>query len=426
MSVQPDRGRFVVERWDVAGPVLTLRYSGGGRSFCETFRLPADVPVDPGTAAVVDLLAVVAAVSYAKALSPCEVIAPGIALTRAGTALVESAFGDGMAEFAHRTGIADPIRFVPGEVRADTPGVARVGRPLVPLGGGRDSCVVATGLGRLDPILLSVGGSDAARRVAATLGRDLVVVERSIDPQILAMNAAGAPNGHIPITAITMLVSVVAASSLGSACVVMANELSASNPTRVVDGRAVNHQHSKSAVFEMLLSGALSSVGAAAACVSALRNRSDTEIARTFARKCASLHGEFVSCNRAGILDAGRRSSRWCGQCPKCRSICLSLAPHMEPAALAAIFGRDLLADEHEVAGFADLCHEERKPFECVQTVDEACAAIGLLAGAPAWSGHAVVRALAHLGRPAVETEPEPLGDHVPAEIRSAMEEFFS
>lgn len=425
-SVQPDRGHFVVEGWDVAGSDLTLRFSGGGRTFRETCRFPAPIPVDPGTSAVLDLLAVVAAVSYAKALSPCDVHAPGIALTLAGTALVESAFGEGMAEFAHHTGIAEPVRFARGQSRPDTPCDVGAGRPLVPLGGGRDSCLVATALGPLDPILLSVGGSDAARRVAATLGRELAVVERSIDPQILEMNSAGSPNGHIPITAITMLISAVAASGLGSPSVVMANEMSASNPTRIVEGRPVNHQHSKSDAFEMFLVGALASVGARVVCVSALRNKSDTDIARAFAQKCTSLHHDFVSCNRAGIKDPQRRSARWCAQCPKCRSIYLSLAPHMEPAALATIFGRDLLADEHEIPGFADLCHQERKPFECVQTVDEARAAVGVLAASSIWSGHSVVRALAHLGGPPVATHARRLGDHVPEEIRAAMEKFFS
>lgn len=426
-----DRTRFTVEGWEIAGRTVTLNYSGGGRTFRETYEFPVAVAIDPGTAGVLDLLAMVAAVSYAKAFAPCVVSAPALALTRAGRELVESAYGDGMAEFAHHTGIEEPVRLDAVEVREAPPGIAGAVAPagggvLVPIGGGRDSCVVATALAPLRPMLLSIGGSDAARRVAAASGAELVVVDRAIDAQILELNAAGAPNGHVPITAITMLASTVAAASLGAGCVVMANEASASNPTRSIGGRSINHQHSKSAVFETLLHAALGSVGSRVVCVSALRNRSDTEIARVFARRCAHLHADFVSCNRANLRDASRRSVRWCGECPKCRSICLSLAPHMDPAAVAGIFGRDLLDDDRATEGFADLCHDERKPFECVQTVAEARASLAILAGSEQWAGHRVVRALAHLAGPPVAPVAEPLGDHVPETVRRAMEEFFS
>lgn len=408
---------------------MTLRYTGGGRTFREAFEFPAAIPSDAGTSAVLDLLAMVAAVSYAKALAPCDVSAPKIALTAAGRALVASAYSAGMAEFAHHTGIEDPLRL--GEIldRPDSSAPtesANAGRLVVPLGGGRDSCVVASALSHLEPVLLSIGGSAAARAIASTLGRTLVVVGRTIDAQVLEMNAAGAPNGHIPITAITMLASTVAAACLGADCVVMANESAASNPTRVVKGRAINHQHSKSAEFEALFGHALGSVGARTRCISALRNRSDTEIARVFARRCAPLHPDFVSCNRAEIRDPDRRATRWCGRCPKCRSIFLSLAPHMTPGQVSAIFGRDLLDDEVEVSGFADLCDDERKPFECVQTVAEARASIGVLVTTKEWSDHQVVRALAHLAGPAPVIDAPELGTHVPSAVREAMVEFFS
>ena len=434
VSAGSSRNHFVVEGWERAGAVVTLCYSGGGRTFREVFEFPVDVPSNSEVSGVIDLLAMVGAVSYAKALAPCEISASTIALTRAGRALVESAYGQGLAEFAHHTGISHPLRLAATLERDDAVSPSPMspanndggGRPMVPLGGGRDSCVVAAALLHLDPILLSIGGSAAARAVAADLGRELVVVGRTIDSQIIEMNAAGAPNGHIPISAITMLASTVAAASLGAECVVMANEAAASNPTRMVNGHPVNHQHSKSAEFETLLVAALSSVGSPTQCVSGLRNRSDTEIARVFAHRCTALHADFVSCNRTGVRDPQRRAARWCGECPKCRSIYLSLAPHMAPADLSAIFGRDLLADVNEVAGFADLCDEERKPFECVQTVDEARASIGILAASATWGDHQVVRALAHLGGSIPATTTLALGDHVPSRVREAMEAFFS
>jgi hypothetical protein len=223
-----------------------------------------------------------------------------------------------------------------------------------------------------------------------------------------------------------MLVSVLCAAALGCDAVVMANEASSSSPTRVVDGEAVNHQHSKSFEFEMALHEMLVSVGSKVGCFSALRDRDDTEISRVFAAKCASVHEAIVSCNRAGVRDVSRRSERWCGDCPKCRSVYLSLAPHMRPVDLAAMFGRDLLADPDQVAGFAALLDDATKPFECVQTTDEARGAIMSLASSGDWSRHSVVSALAEHGARRTAGTPEGLGGHVPDPVRTAMREFFS
>ncbi len=426
--IPANRSRLEVLPWSLEGGTLVMSWSGGGKVFSETVRFPATVPREPWVEQVIDLLTVVSSLSYAKALAPVTISLGSSRLTAAGRALVESACSDGMAEFAHQTGINSPIAVESTNANvADTRAEASSGeRPLIPLGGGRDSAVVACALDGADPILLSIGGSAAAQRVAAALDRDLVVVTREIDDQILELNAAGAPNGHIPITAITMLVSVLCAAALGADAVVMANEASASTPTRVVDGVAVNHQHSKSHVFEMLLHDALASIGSPVGCFSVLRDRDDTDISRVFADKCASVHRAVVSCNRAGVRDASRRSTGWCCDCAKCRSVYLSLAPHMTPSRLSSIFGGDLLADPAQTAGFAELLDDATKPFECVQTTDEARAAVLQLAGSGDWSGHSVVVALAERGAARVSATAAGLGDHVPTRIRVAMEEFFS
>lgn len=422
------RSRLEVLPWSLEGETLLMSWSGGEKVFTETVRFPAPVPLEPWVEQVIDLLVAVSSLSYAKALAPVTISLGSSRLTVAGRALVESACSDGMAEFAHQTQIASPIAVESMSVTvADTRVEPSRGmRPLIPLGGGRDSAVVACALDGADPIHMSIGGSDAARRVAAALGRDLVVVVRDIDDQILELNAAGAPNGHIPITAITMLVSVLCAAALGADAVVMANEASASSPTRIVDGVAVNHQHSKSHVFELLLHDALASVGAPVGCFSVLRDRDDTDISRVFAHKCAVVHRAVVSCNRAGVRDASRRSAGWCRDCAKCRSVYLSLAPHMTPSHLSSIFGGDMLADPAQIPGFAELLDEVSKPFECVQTTDEARAAVMQLAGPGEWSGHVVVAALARRGAPRSHVTPVGLGEHVPARLRAVMEEFFS
>ena len=112
-----------------------------------------------------------------------------------------------------------------------------------------------------------------------------------------------------------------------------------------------------------------------------------------------------MSCNRAFIRDPARRSGGWCGQCPKCRSVFLSLAPFMDPGRLAAIFGRDLLADPAQVPGFLELVEPGAKPFECVGEIDEARTAVALLAADPRWRSHPLVTALAAGSPPPTTTD---------------------
>jgi hypothetical protein len=136
---------------------------------------------------------------------------------------------------------------------------------------------------------------------------------------------------------------------------------------------------------------------------SVLRPASELAIARAFAGLPA-FHPHFTSCNAVFRLDPARRRSNWCGDCPKCRFVFLALAPFLAPDALLAIFGTDLLADDSQYDGFADLAGlRDHKPFECVGEEAESLLAMRLLAegigadgrpGRDEWRDHAVVRRL--------------------------------
>jgi hypothetical protein len=158
---------------------------------------------------------------------------------------------------------------------------------------------------------------------------------------------------------------------------------------------------------------------------SVLRPASELSIARAFAR-LDQYHPVFTSCNRIFKLDPALRLTSWCCDCDKCRFVFLMLAPFMEPDALWRIFGRAMLDDERQYAGFALLTATGgHKPFECVGETVEVLAAIRLLADDPRWRDQRVVRRLASdvLPRfPSEATDPEPVfalsGDHqVPPEL---------
>lgn len=401
---------FTVNGWSIEGDAVILSYSAGQHTFGESLTFPSAVSPDPVGERILDLLAIVAGVSYAKAFAPADIRFPGINIAESALEVVARIYDEGMREFAHQNGLSLPAPFTvteTGRSRAfPADSTAPASRPLIPFGGGRDSCVVASALGHLEPTLFTVGENPHARAVARRMDLPLVTVGRTIDPALLSLNAAGAPNGHVPVTAINSLVSVFHAHVTGHSRVVMANENSASRPTRTVGGIEVNHQYSKSTVFESLLSLALRDTGTPVTYGSVLRGFSDSEISRAFALRCTRLHDVFMSCNRAMVRDPDRRSARWCGECPKCFGVFLSLAPFMSPDDLTAIFGSDLLADPANGPGFRALMSHDTKPFECVADVDEARESLRKLVTDHRWSDHVVVRESRSLAEPLAETAP--------------------
>lgn len=396
---------FVVEGWTLDGRDLALHSRRDSDRFTETVRFPVDIEPGPTVSRLLDLLSVIAGVSYVKACAPASLRHPTVRLTAAGAEAVRAVYDEGLREFAVTAGfgLPVPVGYTGEEVLPAVPSLPTIPeaapgqgstRPLIPLGAGRDSSLVTLALAHLDPLLVTIGHNRFAERVAAELGLELLTVERHIAPRLLELNAAGAPNGHVPVTAINSLVSVVLADHLGGLPVVMANERGASAPTRHVDGVPVNHQFSKSGHFEVLLRQAIASTGSAVRYGSVLRDVAEQRIARAFALRSTPLHMAFMSCNRAMVRDPARRSDGWCGACPKCRSVYLSLAPFLQPADLTAIFGADLLADPHQTSGFVDLVRADAKPFECVAEIDEARQAAAELARSPIWSAHPGVIAL--------------------------------
>ena len=256
-------------------------------------------------------------------------------------------------------------------------------------------------------VLFALGDAAPIDACIARAGLPFIRVRRRLDPALLALNRAGALNGHVPVTGILSAITLAAAMLHGCDTVVMSNEHSASAPNLVVDGAPVNHQYSKSLEFEADLAGYLATrVSADIGYFSLLRPLSEIEIARRFARQ-RQYFDVFRSCNAAYRQAAAERAQHWCGDCPKCRFVFLALAPFVAKAELTAIFGADLLDDDRQAQGFAELCGlAEHKPFECVGEIEESAAAMAHLAGQAEWRDDAVVRRLGMaLGAP----DPTPL-----------------
>lgn len=378
------------------------------------------------------MLSAAAATSYVKARLP-EWVRIGSGLGATGRALVRDVFREGLGEFAYRNGL-EPIepRF---EFEGDATGKAGElptdGGWLVAVGGGKDSVVAMEMLKQAGQRATAacIGSYGPVRECAEIAGLELIEIERRLAPELAEWNRAGAPNGHVPVTAIHSLILLMQTMLSGKRGVVMANERSADDPTRVDEaGRAVNHQYSKSFAFENALRGWLrEEVGGTPDYFSLLRPLSELEVCRRFAG-LPEYHHAFVSCNAAYRRDPECRAAKWCCDCPKCRFVFLGLAPFMRPSDLVEIFGRDLLRDESQTAGFLELLSSEAKPFECVGTRAEVRAAFGLLKGDTGWREAPVVRAASEqYGITPFKLEHakgvlSPSGEHaIPAELASKL-----
>jgi 7-cyano-7-deazaguanine synthase in queuosine biosynthesis len=397
--------------WTVEGPDIALTTElTGVATLTERLRivLPDGTPVapdasDPAVAGALDVLALAASVSYLKATLPARIEVTGIPAGPAGLAMLRALMTDGLAELALRAGLGRlDGAFAIG---SGAPGLAR-GAPraasdvsttppgvLVTVGGGKDSALSLALAARHDPDVLAVAVNPRPpmERTAAWAGVGLVRIERRLDRGLLDLNARGAINGHVPITAIVTSAAVVAAATLGRGTVVVSNERSADAATRDVDGWSVNHQYSKTAAFQRLLDAALLEAGATTRAVSLLRPLSELAIARGVARE-AGLVAQVTSCNAAFALDGP--GDGWCGRCDKCRFVQLALAPFSDRARLVADLGFDALGDAEQVDDFAAMLDPATKPFECVGTVDEVRLALDLLSVQDGWRDAAAVRAL--------------------------------
>jgi UDP-N-acetyl-alpha-D-muramoyl-L-alanyl-L-glutamate epimerase len=395
--------RFLARELDARGRV-TLRYALDDEIFfAEEFELPLEAELSDaelGSAqGLLSLLHWVAGVSYFKTATPPEISCEAGAPPPAAAALLEALYSQGLGEFAYANGLPLPRpRFgqAIGPGSGGSSGATAPERMLVAVGGGKDSAVaveIARRSGR-ELVLFSVGDAPAIARTISVARLPHLVVRRRLDPQLSALNRAGALNGHIPVTAIVSCAALLTAVLHGFDTVVMANERSASSGNVTWDGVEINHQFSKGILAERLLSAAVAEAASGLQLFSILRPASELAIARAFAQM-VPYHGAFTSCNAIFRLDPAQRARSWCCDCPKCRFVFLALAPFSDPAHMREIFGRDLLDDERQFAGFALLTATGgHKPFECVGEEEESVAAIRMLAADPRWRDHAVVRRL--------------------------------
>lgn len=362
--------------------------------FREHIELPEPIIVDDTVRGLARLLSMAASLSYYKALVPA-LLTTEFEASEGEQRFFEAVTANGLAEFAYRNDLPQALTptfaFGLGESVESAMAAGRQAQPgatLAAVGGGKDSIVTIEalrGVGR-QLRLFSVNDYAPIAATAERAGLPRLMVTRKLDPQLFALNEAGAPNGHVPVTAINSVIALLVAYQQGIGEVVFSNEASSSYGNLTWHGRVVNHQWSKGIVFEQMLHDLVAPYGLTY--VSLLRPLSELAIMRRFAQH-AAYHDVFTSCNRAFKLDASKRTA-WCGDCDKCRFVYLCLAPFVTRPQLEGIFGADLLADESQREGFFELLNidDRVKPFECVGEPSECRVALDLIRESPAWAEH--------------------------------------
>lgn len=322
-------------------------------------------------------------ISYWKAAcSPLIIVRP-FRLPAPQLEFWKSLYWNGLGEFFHTNGIrCDESSFLKieateGNVVDPFVNHAHDKRVLVPVGGGKDSAVslelLASSGHEVIPFMLNP--SPAMLRIIQASGTETslpMAVNRSLDPQLIDLNAKGFLNGHTPFSALLAFVTSAAAVLTQTKHIALSNESSANEAT--IPGTHINHQYSKSLHFESSFRAYLAEyLTPTINYFSLLRPLNELQIAWLFSRM-PQYHSAFRSCN------AGSKTDSWCGQCPKCLFTYTILSPFLGQSDLVRIFGKDLLSDTTMLPLLESLAGlTTHKPFECVGTVSEVQACLNYL-----------------------------------------------
>ena len=318
-------------------------------------------------------------ISYWKTSCPPRIIVKPFSLQPEALEWWKNLYYHGLGEFFHTNGIVpDYHDFLTFECESghdpERHNLELNELNLVPVGGGKDSVVTLEILTqsnyRVIPFFLNP--TKAALDVVNAAGfktDQAVIINRTLDPQLLRMNEEGFLNGHTPFSALLAFYSLIPAVLSGSKNIVLSNESSANEPS--IPGTMINHQYSKSYAFEKDFREYCSHyISPAFKYFSFLRPLNELQIASLFSG-FEKYHDFFRSCN------VGSKAGIWCGKCPKCLFTFIILSPFLAPAELLKIFGHNLLDDPHLQLYFDQLCGlESEKPFDCIGTVDEVNAAL--------------------------------------------------
>ncbi len=363
--------------FDKANKTLVLRYNFDSQeSLEERYVFNCDF-VDYNQDALdraLQLLFLMAGISYYKAYLPPKIIAKNLTIDPTVANFLSKTYQKGLGEFFYENSLAfnNSIEF-PITATEISPLEIDSDGTLVAVGGGKDSIVSVEKMkGNLDVTTWSLGHRQQLEPLIKQLDTEHIWVERQLDPKLFKLNSQGAYNGHVPISAIFGCVGAILCILTGKKDIVMSNEYSANEETMVYQGYKINHQYSKTSEFEEDFQRILTHLfGNGIRYYSLLRPFSELQISEMFAQYFDKYRDVFSSCNRAFVQRSDALG--WCGECPKCVFTFLALATYLDIDQVTALFGgKNLLLNKDLRKSFQKLISsDQRKHFDCVGTIEE-------------------------------------------------------
>ena len=324
-------------------------------------------------------LGMVELVSYWKCACAPQIIVKCGNLSKDDCDWWKKLYYNGLSEFFYMNNIkTDFDSFV--EIMAEETNIAlsyeykKSDKNIIPVGGGKDSNVTMELLKHFSEsnFCFTVNDQPAREESAMTAGyadERIIRTYRTIDKELLSLNAKGYLNGHTPFSAIVAFLSLYCAYLIGGEYIVLSNESSANESN--IDGTDINHQYSKSFEFESDFNNYVEkNITKDIRYFSLLRAFNELQIAKQFSA-FSKYHSIFKSCN------VGSKKNIWCANCAKCLFVYIILSPFLSDEKLVSIFGENLLEKESlkdifdGLVGFSDV-----KPFECIGTKSEINAAL--------------------------------------------------
>lgn len=334
-------------------------------------------------------------IGYYKAYCPKKIEIKSGSLNKEQAKFWNKLYEHGLGEFFYKNQIdfRHLIKFPYQEKEIKPLETKFKNRCLLPIGGGKDSCLSAERLKELGYSfhLISLRDSKIQQDTAKIIGAPRLIIKREIDSLLFELNKEGAYNGHVPISAIYSWTCVVAAILGDFQEIIFSNEHSANFGNVKYLDTEINHQYSKSFEFETDLANYIHSfLTPNLQYFSLLRPYSELRIARDFSRY-QKYFTSFSSCNKNFKIN-GAIDERWCGTCAKCLFSFAIFAAWNNQKTLTEIFGKNLLNDKNLLPLFQELWGQKAfKPFDCVGTPEEVCAAFVLICKNKSWNNSIIV-----------------------------------
>jgi len=352
--------------------------------FTEKISFPPVVirPPEPLLKSILDNLMLILGISYWKAYCPKEIVIESSFLTKEQAEFWNVVYTKGLGEFFYKNKIdfGGLVKFPFNENVVSTPtDFPRKNRSLLGLGGGKDSIVVAEILKSQNKDFdLITGVSGIQQEVSLAIGKKPLIVKRELDPNLFDINKeSGVYNGHVPVSVYYAFILLLAAVLFDYKYILVGNEKSANYGNVEYLGEMINHQWSKSEEFEKLFNDYVGKfITPGIKYSSPLRDMTELQVVEKFVQH-PQYFKVFSSCNRNFRIN-NVSQKKWCGECPKCLFVFISLAAFLPKEEVLDIFGKNLFEDKNLIPLFEELVGARNfKPFECVGTQDEAKEALG-------------------------------------------------